>query len=139
MMVAGLRREASTILSRSWLTLQRLPLPERFGARSPWNLVSGNGPEWQRMQVVLRSSTSARPRAASPGDPVSDSGMPSPTIVYGVGACAAAPTGGARLAANSAAICGIDLAKAVRRDGLKPALGALRFAGADLAGRIEWG
>jgi hypothetical protein len=33
------------------------------------------------MQVVVRASTSARPRAASPGVPVSEAGMPSPTIV----------------------------------------------------------
>jgi hypothetical protein len=29
------------------------------------------------MQVVVRASTSARPRAASPGTPVSDFAMPS--------------------------------------------------------------
>ncbi len=72
-MVAGLRREASTSRSAAGGMLQRLPAPARFGARSPWNRTSGNGAEWQRMQVDERSATSARPRAASPGVPVSES------------------------------------------------------------------
>ena len=73
MIVSALKREASTSRSRNWLADHRVPLPVRSGARSPWNLVSGNGPEWQRMQVVARDPrTSARPRAASPGAPVSE-------------------------------------------------------------------
>src|SRR5262249_1432071 len=88
----------------------------------------------QRMQVVVRSSTSARPRAASPGLPVSESGMPSPTTWYG--AWALAPLVSANATANKA-IWSIDLAKGVRRDRLKPFLRVIRLAGAQLARGVD--
>jgi hypothetical protein len=40
MIVAALRLEASTNRSRNCPSDQRLPLPDRFGARSPWNASS---------------------------------------------------------------------------------------------------
>src|SRR5690242_12891232 len=136
MMVSGLKRVASTRRSRNWLADQRFPAPARSGARSPWNVVSGNGPEWQRMQVVVRSSTSAPPRAATPAAPVSDAGMPSTTILYGAGACALAASASTS-AAIANAIWSIDLAKGVRRDGLKPFLRLVRLAGAQLARCVD--
>ena len=46
----------------------------------PWNFSSGNGAEWHsRHNPVCRLTTMALPRAGSPGAPVSDSGMASPT------------------------------------------------------------
>src|SRR5438309_1697261 len=138
MIVAGLSCDASTMRSRNWLADQRLPAPARLGARSPWNLVSGNGPEWQRMQVAPRSTTSARPRAASPGVPVSDCGMPSPTIVYGLSSSARAGRDSADSAAISQApaIWIARLAKTAHRDRREPSLRFVRFASARLARRI---
>src|SRR4051812_48729240 len=135
MMVAGLRRAASTSRRRNCGTLERLPAPARFGARSPWNRTSGSGAEWQRTQVELRSATSARPRAGSPGAPVSESAMPSPEIVYDRSDCACAPTDEARVPA--AIMAASILAKSVHRDGLVPVGRRLRLLGADVQRRID--
>src|SRR5262249_3885027 len=105
------------------------------GARSPWNWVP-NGPAWQRMQVVLRSSTSARPRAASPGAPVSDCGMPSPTILYGASVCACTAQARAS-AARQEAIWTYLLANIIRRAVLAPVDRLIRLSRADLARRID--
>src|SRR5438132_1907704 len=137
MIVDGLKRDASTSRSRSWLIDQRLPAPARSGARSPWNLVSGNGPEWHRMQVLERSSTKARPRDTSPAAPVSETGMPSPTTAYRASSCACAAWGRAQAAATYQARWIADLAKAIHRNRLEPRLRILRFAGAQLARRID--
>src|SRR5882724_11875525 len=140
MMVVGLRREASTSRSRSWLIVERLPAPARLGARSPWNLVSGNGPLWQRMQVLVRSSTSARPRAASPGAPVSDSAMESPVMIYGRNSCAVTEQGIASAAAATSQVAAmwiIDLAKGFHRDRFVPGLRLLGFTHPHLARRVE--
>src|SRR5260370_33204206 len=137
MIVAGLKLDASTSRSRSWLVDQRLPAPARLGARSPWNLVSGNGPLWQRMQVLLRSRTSARPRDASPGTPVSEAGMPSPTTAYGLSSFACAAWGRAQAAARYQARWIAGLAKAIHRDRLEPRFRIFRFARAQLARRID--
>ena len=51
-MVAGLRRAASTIRSRSSPSDQRAPVPFRLGARLPWKRCSGNGPEWHSRQAI---------------------------------------------------------------------------------------
>src|SRR5258707_9824933 len=134
MIVAGLRPEASTSRSRSWPSDQRLPAPARLGARSPWNFCSGNGPLWQRMQVLVRSTTSARPRVASPGVPVSDCGMESPPTTNASNPCSSATQGRATAAASHApAIWTTNLAKSFHRDGLVPGLRAFGFAHADLA------
>src|SRR5882757_6947504 len=128
MIVAALRCEASTSLSRNCPSDQRLPEPARLGARSPWNLVSGNGPLWQRMQVLVRSTTSARPRAASPGTPVSDSGMASPTTTYVRNPCAPAAGRRANVAATShAQATRADLTKSFHRDCLEPGLRVVSF------------
>src|SRR6516165_1987051 len=137
MMVVGSSLRASTSRRRSWLTLQRLPAPARLGARSPWNLVSGNGPEWQRMQVDVRSSTSARPRAGSPGAPVSEAGMPSPATLYDASACARAWPNRAQPTAIAQAIWWSDLAKGIRRQCCVPGLCVVGLLRAQLARRIE--
>src|SRR6266404_6686608 len=137
MIVAALRRLLSTNRSRSCPSDQRLPAPARFGARSPWNFCSGNGPLWQRMQVLVRSTTSARPRVASPRA-VSGSGMASPTIAYGRKACAPAGQGASIAAVNHiAAIWITDLAKRIHRYRLEPVCCALGLALANLARRID--
>src|SRR5437763_10713566 len=137
MIVDGLKRDASTSRSRSWPIDQRLPTPARSGARSPWTLVSGNGSEWHRMQVLERSSTRARPREASPATPVSETGMPSPTTLYGFSSWACAAWGRAQAAATNQARWIADLAKAIHRDRLEPRLRIFRFAGAQLARRFD--
>src|SRR5262245_19545004 len=135
MMVAALRREAATRRSRISPSDQRRPVPARLGATSPWKRCSGNGPEWQRMQVLVRSTTSARPRVASPGAPVSDAGMASPATAYGRSACAPAVLPSARRAGITYAI---GLTKGVPCDCLEPAQRALRFLRPYLAGRFDW-
>src|SRR5260370_19784059 len=139
MIVAGLRLEASPSRSRSWPSDQRLPAPARPGARSPWNFCSGNGPLWQRMQVLVRSTTSARPRVASPGMPVSDSGMASPTTTYARNPWAPAAPGRANVAATShiRATGMADLTKSFHRDCLEPGLRFFRFLHANFARRID--
>src|SRR5262245_10448534 len=130
MMVAALRREAATRRSRISPSDQRRPVPARLGATSPWKRCSGNGPEWQRMQVLVRSTTSARPRVASAGAPVSDAGIASPTMAYGRSACALTLL----LSATRTVITTASgLAKGVPRDRLEPAQGALRFLRPDFA------
>src|SRR5258708_5432905 len=139
MIVAGLRRDASTSRSRSWPSDQRLPAPASPGARSPWNVASGNGPLWQRMQVLVRSTTSARPRTASPAMPVNDWGIASSTTAYARKPCALAAADSARAAAAShaPAMGSADLAKSFRRDRLVPGLRLFRFAVAKFARRID--
>src|SRR5450432_899740 len=89
------------------------------------------------MQVLARSSTSARPRVASPEAPVSDAGMPSPTTAYDANVCAWAAQGRARAAAMSHARRLTGLAKAIHRDGLVPLPSIIGFACARLARRID--
>src|SRR5690242_11163921 len=134
MMVAALRREASTRRSRISPSDQRRPVPARLGATSPWKRCSGNGPLWQRMQVLVRSTTSARPRVASPGAPVSDAGIASPTMVYGRSACALTVLPSARRAGITTAV---GLTKRVSGDRLEPAQGALGFLRPHLARRFD--
>src|SRR5689334_9156527 len=134
MMVAAFRRDASTKRSRISPSDQRLPVPARLGATSPWNLCSGNGPLWQRMQVLVRSTTSARPRAASPGVPVSEAGIAPPTTAYDRNACASAALPSATRTAITYAI---GLTKGVPRDRLEPAHSALGFLRPYLAGRLD--
>src|ERR1700693_3129630 len=90
------------------------------------------------MQVLVRSRTSVRPRAASPGAPVSDSTMESPVMLYGRNSCVATEQGSASAAAVShvAAMWTIDLAKGFHRDRLVPGLRLLSFAHPHLARRI---
>src|SRR6266851_1417330 len=91
------------------------------------------------MQVLVRSPTSARPRAASPGMPGSDSGMASPTTTYARNPCALAAQGSANVAATShARATGMtDLTKSFHRDCLEPGLRFFRFLLANLARRID--
>src|ERR1700722_10766411 len=91
------------------------------------------------MHVLVRSSTSARPWAASPGTPVSDSGMESPVITYGRNSCAPAAQGSVSVATAShiPAIWIADLAKRFRRDGVIPGLRNLSFSQARFARRID--
>src|SRR5436190_13911616 len=134
MIVAALRLEPSTSRSRSCPSDQRLPAPARLGATSPRNLCSGNGPLWQRMQVLVRSTTSARPRAASPAAPVSEAGMASPTTAYGRNACAPAVLPSATRTGIAYAI---DLAKGLSRDRPEPVQRALRFLRPHLPRRLD--
>jgi hypothetical protein len=47
----------------------------------PWNFSSGNGAEWHsRHTPVWRLVMIALPRAGSPGAPVREAGMASPTM-----------------------------------------------------------
>src|SRR5260370_16187096 len=91
------------------------------------------------MQVLERSTTSARPRVASPGMPVSDSGMASPTTTYARNPCPPAAQGRANAAAAShaPATWTTNLAKSFHRDGLVPGLRAFRFTHANLARCID--
>src|SRR6267142_2689638 len=138
MMVAALRRDASTSRSRSWPSDQRLPEPARLGARSPWNFCSGNGPLWQRMQVLERSTTSARPRATSPRVFESGSGIASPTTAYDRSVCAPAGQGSAsNAAASHAPIWTVDLAKGFHRHRPEPVFRAICFTLTHLARRVD--
>src|SRR5215475_9870665 len=134
MMVVALRREASTRRSRISPSLQRAPVPARLGATSPWNLCSGNGPLWQRMQVLVRSTTSARPRVASPGAPVSEAGMASPTTAYGRNPCAFAVLPSVT---RTGIIVAASLTKRLSRESLEPAQRAFRFLRPYLARRLD--
>src|SRR3954454_8197135 len=91
------------------------------------------------MQVLVRSSTSARPRAASPGMPVSDCGIASPTTTYGRNPCSSAPDGTRSTDIKSmASVINIaDLAKGIHRDALVPGLRADRFSRTYFARRLE--
>src|SRR5947207_9843393 len=94
MIVLGLTRLASTTRSRSCPTDRRDPTPARSGASVPGNRSSGDGPEWHKRQSpTWRLPTIVRPRAGSPMEPVSGSGMASPMISYGTrpASAAAAP------------------------------------------------
>src|SRR5436190_6017082 len=138
MIVAALRLLASTSRNRNCPSDHRLPVPARLGARSPWNFCSGNGPLWQRMQVLERSTTSARPRVASPRAFVSGSGMASPTTVYGRNACAPAGSGTASsMPASHIPIWCLDLAKRFHRNCPEPGLRSLRLALAHIARSID--
>src|SRR5580693_6585857 len=131
MMVCGLNLPASTMRSRSCPSLHRAPAPARSGAMVPWNLSSGNGPEWQsRQSPVLWLATMARPRAASPWLPVSDAGMASPTILY----CTRSAFAGAAKMASAAMAA---LAENLGRRGAEPGIGILGFLGAQRGRRIE--
>jgi hypothetical protein len=82
MMVSGLNREASTIRNLNCPSFQREAAPERSGAMVPWNRSPGYGPEWHnRQSPTCRFVTIFRPRAASPGAPVSDWAIASPVTV----------------------------------------------------------
>src|ERR1700693_6287824 len=91
------------------------------------------------MQVLVRSTTSARPRVASPGMPVSDSKMASPTTTYARNPCPLAAQGrvNAAAASHAPATWKADLTKSFHRDGLVPGLRAFRFMHANLARRID--
>jgi hypothetical protein len=93
--------------------------------------------------VLLRSTTSARPRVASPGAPVSETGMASPTTTKFCNVCAKAAQG----STNAEAATQItpkktvekiaDLAKGVHRDCFEPGFCILGFVLTDLARRID--
>src|ERR1700694_3531338 len=91
------------------------------------------------MQVLVRSTTSARPRVASPGTPVSDSKIASPTTTYARNPCPVAAQGRAIAAAAShaPATWTTNLAKSIHRDCLVLGLRAFRFAHANLARCID--
>src|SRR4029079_3116597 len=99
----------------------------------------GNGPLWQRMQVLDRSTTSARPRAASPRAGVSGSGMAAPATVYGRRLWAPAGQGSASNTAAShiPAIWFVDLTKNIHRDLLEPVFRSFRLARPHVARRID--
>src|SRR5437868_13623905 len=91
------------------------------------------------MQVLVRSSTSARPRAASPGMSVSDCGIASPTTTYGRNPCSSArdETRSTDTTSMAAAINIADLAKRIHRDALVPGFRADRFSRTYFARRLE--
>src|SRR5690349_20502147 len=91
------------------------------------------------MQVLVRSTTSARPRVASPAAPVNDAGLASPTTAYLRSSCAAPTPGRAR---SAPARMGTDmrclrLAKDFRRYRREPGLGIVRLARTELARRVR--
>src|SRR5205085_11842898 len=92
------------------------------------------------MQVLVRSSTSVRPRAASPSMPVSDCGIASPTTTYGRNPCSSAVDGrtSTDITSMAAATNIADLAKGIHRDALVPGLRADRFSCTYFARRLEW-
>src|SRR5580704_5330256 len=131
MIVCGLNLPASTMRSRNCPSLHRAPAPPRSGAMVPWNLSSGNGPEWHnRHSPVLWLATIARPRAASPWLPVSDAGTASPTILYRTRSAFA---GTAKMASAAKAA----LAENLGRRGAEPGIGFACFLGAQRRRRIE--
>src|ERR1700750_3024406 len=88
------------------------------------------------MQVLPRSTTSARPRVASPEVPVKDAGMASPTTVKpGKVWPRALPKANAAIAKQSMGVTG--LAKGIHRDRLEPVARHLRLVLAKLARRID--
>ena len=89
--------------------------------------------------MPLRSTTSARPRAASPGVPVSDVAMASPTTTKSCSVCATAALGSATVEAAIQILPEriADLAKGVHRNRLEPGLRIIRFVLPDLAWRID--
>ena len=89
--------------------------------------------------MLLRSTTSARPLFASPGRPVSEAGIASPTTTRFCSVCASAVQGGEATAAASQMLPRKmdDLAKGVHRDRLEPGLRIVRFALTDFARRID--
>src|SRR5580700_3967555 len=131
MMVAALNLLASTMRNRNCPSLHRAPAPARSGAMVPWNLSSGNGPEWHNRQSPrLWLATIARPRTASPWLPVSDAGMASPAILY----CTRSAFAGAAKMASAAAAA---LAENLGRRGAEPGIGIFCFLGAQRRRRIE--
>src|ERR1700750_1791229 len=91
------------------------------------------------MHVLMRSTTSARPRAAFPGAPVSEAGIASPTTTTLCKDSAGAAQGRATIdAAIHSFVENIaDLAKGIHRDRLEPGLRVLGFAPTNLARRID--
>jgi hypothetical protein len=97
--------------------------------------------------VLLRSTTSARPRVAPPGAPVNGAGMASPTTTKFCSVCARAADGSADAEAATQIMPKktveetvekiADLAKGVHRDCFEPGFRILGFALADLARRID--
>ena len=90
--------------------------------------------------MLLRSTTSARPRAASPGTPVSETGMASPTTTKFRSACGAAAPGNATAEAAIQILAAeriADLTKGVHRNRLEPGLRIIRFVLPDLARCID--
>ena len=139
-MVAALRREASTSRSRSWPSDQRLPVPARFGARSPWNFCSGKWPAVAEdaSAGALDDQRAAARRVARRARQRFRNGIADDRIAL-ASACAPAAQGRASTdAASTARRYDIaDLAKGVHRDRLEPGFRALRLARADLARRID--
>src|SRR4051794_33099972 len=91
------------------------------------------------MQVLARSTSSVRPRPASPGMPVSDCGIESPAMTYARNACssAAADSNSAAIAAIAAAMEIANLAKCIHRDAVKPGTRGGRFIRAHLTHRFN--
>src|SRR6267378_4992701 len=91
------------------------------------------------MQVLARSTTSARPRVTSPGSPVSDWGIASPTIAYVRNAASLAAQGraAATAARHTPRIWIAGLAKGIHRDRLEPGLRIVSVTRAKLARRID--
>src|SRR5216684_8615650 len=91
------------------------------------------------MQVLVRSTTSARPRATSPGSPVSDWGIASPTIAYVRNAASLTAQGraAATAARHAPRIWIAALAKGIHRDRLEPGLRIVSVAHPHLARRID--
>src|SRR5438105_2176295 len=104
MMLDGLSRRPSTSLSRIWPSVRRPAIPARLGPALPCNLSSGAGSAWQTMQLPRsRLKLISRPRAASPGLPVSDCGTASPTTATAPGPSAPPAGPPARGPASSSA------------------------------------
>src|SRR5882672_9882722 len=141
MIACGLTLLVSTILRRNCSGENRAPPPARLGAREPGNRSSGDGPEWHsRQSPIWRLTTIARPRAGSPGFPVSDVGMVSPTISNGSN-CISPALG--PLPANSHARMPAMIAAPTHSaenfggDRPEPAIGDLCFCDAGRGGCIE--
>ena len=92
MIVWGFSRDSSTIRSRICPSDSRPATPERSGPMVPWNRSSGMGILWQRRQLPSsRFTTASRPRCGSPGRPVRDRGIVSPSTAKGRRLSAHAP------------------------------------------------
>src|SRR3954451_10101797 len=90
------------------------------------------------MQVLARSTTSARPRTSSPRAPVSDCGIPSPTTMYGRKPFSSAMHGSAHEGASSHTATRIpDLSKGISGDVLVAGTGLDGFTFARLPRRIR--
>ena len=139
MIVSALRREASTSLSRSCPSDQRLPEPERSGARSPWNFCSGNGPLWHRMQVLRpfhNEGTPAR-RVASRLREQFRNGIANNNIVAKFLRRDDAGQRKKRAGKNEPDMRCLLLAKDFRRDRGKPGLGVVGLARAEIGRHVR--